>query len=205
MARYNTHKKAVLIAAMVIFLCLVMLVGSTFALFTNDINDGTIGVNATSGKIDVDIVDDKGNSLKGKVLQFQTTRENKEILFEPGATFFTQGFKVKNNGDIRINFLVTVTDDDKLDMEKFHEAFEVWISTSKDKSGAKLLTEFRGELTTGDKGGLAAGEVSEETYYLFVKMKETAGNDFQGYSYEGIGITVHAVQGNVSIDEGVTE
>jgi hypothetical protein len=28
-------------------------------------------------------------------------------------------------------------------------------------------------------------------------MKETAGNDFQGASYEGIGVTVYAVQGNV--------
>ena len=205
MARYHTHKQAVLIAAMVIFLCLVLLVGSTLALFTSDINDGTIGVNATSGKIDVDIVDEEGNSLKGEVLQFQTTKEQQEVLFEPGATFFTQGFKIKNNGDIRINFLVTVTDDDKLDMKKFYEAFEVWISTTRDKNGAKLLTEFRGELEEGDKGGLAAGAVSEKTYYLFVKMKETAGNEFQGYSYEGIGITVHAVQGNVSIDEGVTE
>ena len=190
---------------MVILLCFVSITGATLALFTSDVNDGTIGVNATSGKIDVDIVDIEGNSLKGKVLQFQTTKEHQEILFEPGATFFTQGFKIKNNGDIRINFLVTVTDDDKLDMKKFYEAFEVWISTSPDQTGAKLLTEFRGDLKAGDKGGLAAGQVSEETYYLFVKMKETAGNDFQGCSYDGIGITVHAVQGNVSMDEGVTE
>ena len=205
MARYKTHKQAAFIAAMVILLCLVLLTGSTLALFTSDINDGTIGVNATAGNIDVDIVDEEGNSLKGKVLQFQTTREQQEVLFEPGTTFFTQGFKIKNNGDIRINFLLTVSEDDDIDMTAFYEAFEVWIATGRNKTDAKLITEFRGELTTGDKGNLEAGDVSEETYYLFVKMKETAGNEFQGCEYDGIGITVHAVQGNVSVDEGVTK
>jgi hypothetical protein len=28
-------------------------------------------------------------------------------------------------------------------------------------------------------------------------MKDTAGNEFQGAKYEGIGVTVYAVQGNV--------
>ena len=208
MNRYKTKQKTLLIAALAILLCLVCLTGATLALFTSDLKDGTIGVIATSGNIDVDIVDtsSQGNSLKGKVLQFQSTKEQKDILFEPGATYCTQGFRIKNNGDIHINFLLTVSEDDEIDMKKFHEAFEVWISTSPTKSAdAKLLTEFRGELIPGNKGHLQAGTLSEETYYLFVKMKETAGNEFQNYKYEGIGITVHAVQGNVSVDEGVTE
>jgi hypothetical protein len=32
-------------------------------------------------------------------------------------------------------------------------------------------------------------------------MKDTAGNEFQGKTYTGIGVTVYAVQGNVTIEE----
>ena len=205
MNRYQPKKQTLLVAGMAILLCLVCLTGATLAIFTGDIRDGTIGINATSGDIDVDIVDLNGKSLKGEVLQFQTTREQPEVLFEPGAVFCTQGFKIKNNGEIHINFLVTVSEDDDTNMAKFHEAFEVWIATAPNLSAARLLTEFRGEPTTGDKGRLEKGETSDETYYLFVKMKETAGNEFQNFEYKGIGITVHAVQGNVSVDEGVTK
>ena len=39
-----------------------------------------------------------------------------------------------------------------------------------------------------------------ETYYLVIRMKETAGNEFQNKTYTGIGITVYAVQGNAPIE-----
>jgi hypothetical protein len=127
------------------------------------------------------------------VLQFQTSQDRKEILFEPGATFYTQGFKVKNVGDIPVNFRLSVSEDESIDMEEFHRAFEVWISTSPtDPSNAQRLTNFTGRLEVG--------ESSESAYYLFIKMKETVGNEFQGKSYTGIGITVYAVQANAKLD-----
>ena len=39
-----------------------------------------------------------------------------------------------------------------------------------------------------------------ENNELYIKMKETAGNEFSNEHYSGIGITVTAVQGNVPID-----
>ena len=55
----------------------------------------------------------------------------------------------------------------------------------------KDITEF--------KGTLGPGEMTT-TYYLVVRMRESANNDFQGVMYSGIGITVYAVQGNVVIE-----
>jgi hypothetical protein len=196
MFRYKTSKQAFVIAALVILLCLVCLIGATLALFTNDPNDGTIGIITTAGEVKADIVDDSAeqNSLVAKVLEFRTSSERKEILFEPGATFFTQGFLIKNVGDVSINFHLTVSEDASIDMEEFHKAFEVWISTSPtNPANAERLTEFVGHLD--------AGETSTDTYYLFVKMKESAGNEFQGKSYDGIGIKVFAVQGNANVKE----
>ena len=195
MFRYKTNKKMLIIAAAVILLCFVCLSGATLALFSQTL-DGTIGIITTAGDIEVDIVDDspEANSLQGKVLNFITTEDQQNILFEPGATFYTQGFKVKNVGDININFRVAVSEDDSIDMLKFNEAFEVRITTDPhNPAAADELTKF--------KGSLKKDCTSEYTYYLCVKMKESVGNEFQGKTYSGIGVTVYAVQGNVAIEE----
>ena len=191
MIRYKTNKQAFIIAVLIILLCLVCLTGATLALFTNDPNDGTIGIVTTSGSVEIDIVDMAGDSLQNKALAFMTTSgTTDDVLFEPGATFYTQGFKINNIGDIPVNFTLSVSKDDGIDMEAFDEAFELWIvKEGKDFLTADKLAEFKVK-------GLAAGE-SSETYYLFVRMKESAGNEFQGKTYTGIGVTVYAVQGNV--------
>ena len=191
MYRYRSNLQALIIAALVVLLCLSCLTGATLALFTSDIRDGTIGVVTTTGKVKVDIVDTYyEETLVGRALDFFTTSNHQEILFEPGAFFYTQPFKVKNDGNIPINFRLSVSEDKDIDMEHFHEAFEVWISKDPTSSEAERLTEFKGRLEAGE---------SSESYYLLVKMKETAGNEFQKKSYSGIGVTVYAVQGNAII------
>ena len=196
MIRYKTNKQAFIIAALVILLCLVCLTGATLALFTSDPNDGTIGIVTTSGDVEIDIVDTSGVTLQNRALAFMTTSgatDSENVLFEPGATFRTQGFEVKNTGDIPVNFSLSVSKDDKIDMEEFAKAFELWIvKEGDDFSNAEKLTEFK-------VNGLAAGE-SSDTYYLFIRMKESVGNEFQGKTYSGIGVTVYAVQGNAELN-----
>lgn len=190
------NKKTIISALVVILICVFCLTGATFALFTNNLQDGTIGITTTTGSVRVDIIDtneEKPTSLVGKTLQFQTSATNKIILFEPGATFYTQGFKIKNTGDIKIKYRLCVSEDPELDMIEFLKAFEVWITDDlKNFEAAKNITTFEGELGVKD---------CSKTYYLFVKMKETATNDFQGKTFKGIGVTVCAVQGNASLGE----
>ena len=203
MLRYKTNKQSVILAAIVILLCFACLTGATLALFTSDVNDGTIGIVTTSGDVEVDIVDAiTGVSLVGEYLEFRTV-QGEEILFEPGATVHTQGFKIENDGDVPINFRldlskdeVTDEDDNVVDMQKFKEAFDVWISTDpNDPTAAVPLEPFVGKL------GIEEGARLSGTYYLFVRMKDTADNEFQGKSYKGIGVTVFAVQGNAIMEE----
>ena len=200
MFRYKSYKKSIIMTALAILLCLVSLTGATLALFTSDIGDGTIGVVATAGSIKVDIVDLNGDSLKNKPMEFYRTETNKDFLFEPGATFYTHGFQIKNaDNSIPIKYHLYVSEDtikelDKDDkwnsitFETFNKAFEIWITTTPGTlEGAQKISDFRPQL--------GVGKVSE-TYYLCVKMKETAGNEFQGKKYSGIGVTVYAVQAN---------
>jgi hypothetical protein len=197
MFRYKSHKKALIMTALVILLCLVCLTGATLALFTSDLNDGTIGVITTAGDVKIDIVDTSGATLQNKALDFITASDSPidsgNVLFEPGATFRTQGFKVKNTGDIPVNFSLSVSKDDRIDMEEFDKAFELWIvKEGEDFSSAKKITNFK-------VYGLGAGDNSD-TYYLFIKMKESVGNEFGGKTYTGIGVTVYAVQGNAELN-----
>lgn len=193
MFTYKSNKQALIISILATILCFTCLTGATFALFTNDPNDGTIGIVVTSGDVEVDIVDTDDVTLQGRAMSFVTT-SNDDIYFEPGTTFYTQGFQVKNTGNIPVNFSLSVSKDEKIDMEEFDKAFEVWIVRADDENfaTAERLTNFQGRLEAGK---------NSEIYHLFVKMKETAGNEFQGKVYEGIGVTVYAVQGNVNIGE----
>ena len=199
MLRLQTHTKAFAMAALIFLLCLVCLSGATYALFTSDRNDGTIGVVTTTGTISVDIVDTADDSLQNKALDFITTTgtsKSEFLFFEPGATFYTQGFRVKNDGNIPINYTISVSKKEGVSLDAFKEVFDIWIvEEGQDPFSGVLMDEFRGSLEAGKTG---------TTYFLYIKMKETIGNDFQNKVYTGIGITVYAVQGNAMIG-GMTE
>ena len=141
----------------------------------------------------MDIIDTAGESLKDKVLQFYTTSTNPNLYFEPGATFYTQGFKIVNKGNVPINFRLSFSEGSDIDMN----AFDVWITTDPTNPNPpinqKLPNNFLGKLKNEN-------DVTD-TYYLVVKMKESVGNEYQGKEYSGIGVTVYAVQGNVEIKE----
>lgn len=201
MIRCKSNRKVFVMTVSIILLCLLSLVGATWALFMSDTNDGTIGVVTTAGDMKVDIIDPNATSpetesLVGKVLMFENVPEGEDAVFEPGATFYTQGFKIKNAGNIPINYRMYISEDENTDMEKFEKAFEFGVTTDpSDPQKLELLTSFSDRLEVNEQS---------DTYYLVVKMKETAGNEFQGKNneYYGIGITVYAVQGNVEIEEG---
>ena len=196
MSLYNRITSPIVAATLILLLCFANLVGTTYALFTAQTKDGSIGVITTSGDVGVDIVDTAGESLKGKVLQFVTTSET-PVLFEPGTTFYTQGFKIMNAGNIPVNFRVSVNYGNMTEAErlKFEEAFEIGITTDPTRqTDAEPTDKFVGSLdVSGD-------DASSQTYHLIIRMKETVGNEFQGAKYEGIGITVYAVQANASLE-----
>lgn len=193
MFRSKNINSTFIMAGLVILICLVSLTGATLALFTSNPDDGKIGIVTTSGNVDVDIVDSiTGETLVGKVLLFETEDNEGGILFEPGATFHTRGFKAKNVGNVIINFRMYISEDESLDMDEFEKAFEFYITTNPENpTDAEKILNFTGRLEVGQ---------SSDTYYLVIKMKEDATNEFQGKEYSGIGITVCAVQGNVNIE-----
>lgn len=186
MSRSRQSSGGSLLSMILVLIVLLFFVVISLGLLRKNSNDGSIGVNVTTGKLKVDIVDEEGNSLVGDVLDFVDPDGDGKLYFEPGATFYTQGFQVKNIGDLSVGYTISVGDDENIDKVEFKEAFEFWLTTApKDQEKAVKLQSY--------EGALEAAETSE-TYYLVVRMKESAGNEFQDKTYTGIGITVHAVQ-----------
>ena len=184
----NTTKRSLLASVLALVMCVTMLVGTTFAWFTDSASTSVNRIQA--GTLNVDIVDESGDSLDGKSLSFRNVTGETNIFWEPGATFFTQGFKIVNEGDLALKYKVVVsglTGDAKL-LEAIDFAV-VTDNTKKDADAVSFAEE--GQLLTKDASAPADNAVY---YYLRGHMKEDANNDYQGLTLEGVSITVYATQ-----------
>ena len=187
-------KRALLTSVMALVMCVVMLVGTTFAWFTDTASTAVNKI--VAGNLDVDIVGENGVSLDGKTLSFVNKDNQSNILWEPGATFFTQGFKIANKGNLALKYKVVVsgtTGDAKL-----LEAIEFDVVTAK-TTGADVVVSFDEEANLLP-GATAPADVTTDAgtttnyYYLRGHMKEEAGNEYKNLTLDGISITVYATQ-----------
>ena len=180
--------RKITIAIAIIFLCAASIIGVTVSIFTSNGNDGKINVIVGAGTVDVDIVDEDGDSLEGQLLEFITTGTSTEILWEPGATFYTQGFLVENKGTSPVKYIMSISEKDDDSHKEFKKAFDFHIATDLNDISKKTdLKAWEGSLAPTQKS---------DVFYLVIHMKEEANDDFQNKTYSGIGITVSAVQAN---------
>ena len=174
-------KRALLTSVMALVMCVVMLVGTTFAWFADT---ATANVNKIeAGKLKVLLVDKDGNNLKGKTLEWKAkdNREQSKIFWEPGCEYELQDVYVKNDGNLALKYKIEITGikgSDKLN--------EVITWTIND---ANLSADHH----------LGAGETSTA---LTIKghMDENAGNEYKNLTIENIAITVVATQDTVEYD-----
>ena len=186
-------KRALLTSVMALVMCVVMLVGTTFAWFTDTASTAVNKIQA--GNLDVDIIDLQGNSLDGKTLNFVNKENQSNILWEPGATFFTQGFKIANKGNLALKYKVVVSgttgDTGLLKVMKFD------VVSAMAKTGSEVdFAANPGQLPppTSDTPSVS------DTYYLRGRMDESAGNEYKNMTLTGISVTVYATQLNSEFD-----
>lgn len=163
-----------------------MLIGTTFAWFTDT---ATTAVNKIqAGTLDIDIVDAEGTSLAGETLAWQKAAgaEEEEVLWEPGTTYNLQPFKIVNKGNLALKFKLEING--LLGDAKLLEAIDFTVGEG---SLATYLEGYEVRLAAGAETELIA---------ISGHMKETAGNEYQGLSVDGIGITVMATQDTVEHD-----
>ena len=180
MTNTKSTKRALLASIMAMLLCFTMLLGTTFAWFTDSASTAVNKIQA--GTLDVQLLDENGNSLEGQTLAWQkaTGHESEEVLWEPGCTYKLQPITIKNAGNLALKYKVIISGING--SAKLNEVIDWTIS------GADIGTEYH--LTAG----------ASNTLTIVGHMQESAGNEYQGLSIDGIGITVVATQDTVEYD-----
>ena len=180
----STTKMSLVASIAALVLCCAMLIGTTFAWFTDSASTAVNKIQA--GTLDVQLLDESGNSLEGQTLAWQKAagHESEEVLWEPGCTYKLQPIVIKNNGNLALKYKIVITGIQG-DAE-LNEAIE-WTITNTSATTALDADH-----------PLAAG--ASDTLTISGHMKESAGNEYQGLSIEGIAITVVATQDTVEHD-----
>ena len=184
MSNTKLTKHALIVSIMAMLLCVAMLVGTTFAWFTDTASTAVNKIQA--GTLDIQLLDEQGNSLEGQTLGWVAAdgRTQDEILWEPGCTYKLQPIVIKNAGNLALKYKIVITGIQG-DAE-LNNAIE-WTITN--TSATTALDEDH---------PLAAGAF--DTLTISGHMMESAGNEYQGKSIDGIGITVYATQDTVEYD-----
>ena len=191
MTNRKSTKRALLGSVVAMVLCLAMLVGATFAWFTDTASTGVNKIQA--GNLDVQLQyatawDENGNvtswaDAQGRQLEFKKAAgaENETILWEPGCTYELPELRVVNKGNLALKYKVAITGING--SAKLNEVID-WTINDADLSADHSLS---------------AGATSEA---LTIKghMQESAGNDYMNESIDGIAITVYATQDTVESD-----
>ena len=212
--KLKSKKSALLLSFTSLLLCFAMLAGSTFAWFTDT---ATTGVNKiVAGNLKVDIVAEDGvtslTSADGKLYWTQKQSAGGQAtavtgadkpLWEPGVTFLTRGFKIKNGGNLALKWKMAINKENvengKVGSEvapskSLLDVIDFSVVKSTDENATAVAIEnFVGELKEKNT-------VSTDTYYIKGHMQKEAGNDYQNLTLDGITITVYATQLNSEND-----
>ena len=201
----TNSKKALLSSAFALVLSVAMLIGTTFAWFTDTASTGVNKI--VSGNLKVDIIGANSNSriekLNFKKAAATDAEAGAEILWEPGCRYLTEGFRIANKGNLALKWKAQVNMNNIIngkvegstiakDGKSLLDVIDFYVVTSTDENAEAVAIE-------NFVGNLKKTETSE-VYYIKGVMQTTAGNDYQDLTLDGITVTVIAAQDTVEND-----
>ena len=188
MTNRKSTKRALLGSVMAMVLCLAMLVGATFAWFTDTASTGVNKIQA--GNLDIEIQDETGKAID--TLAWATkdgtafAEDGKTPLWEPGCTYTLTPFRIVNKGNLALKYKIVVT------------GLE---------GDAGLLKVIKFTYKTGEEtfdmnteGHLTANGGASKVITVSAHMDEAAGNEYMNKTLEGVKFTVYATQDAVESD-----
>ena len=182
----NTTKRSLLASVFALVLCVAMLVGSTFAWFTDT---ATTGVNKIqSGKLDV-----KLSYLTDKNEWKEVTKDTKLFkdgaLWEPGHTEVAY-LKVENAGNLALKYQLSVNVANEVagknangESFKLSNYIKMGVAENQntsfaDRNAARAAVTDADNIATYTKtGSIAANDTNAQYVALVVYMPETVGNE----------------------------
>jgi len=197
----RSTKSALISSLLILTLCVSMMVGTTYAWFTDTVTSGSNKI--VAGTLDVQLlmktdsagdyvdISDNANPIFGTGSIAQNS--NSETLWEPGKTQVAY-LAIKNNGSLDLKYSVDLN---VVNMKKdLYEAMEYAITPDAQFGGVTAWAGNGTDVTVGDQ--TVATDVSlthGATHYfaLSIHMKEDAGNEYQGGEVN-FDLTVKATQ-----------
>ncbi len=216
MTKTKSTKRALLMSGLALLMCVSMLIGSTFAWFTDSVTSAGNKIQSGTLKLDLELLDKESG-------EWASIKEDKTALFnntkwEPGYTE-VKLLKVENEGSLALKWIAKFISEAKLSI--LADVIDVYVlpygvlendsivTYPSDRSlegytRAGTLAEFVNSIETTMCGSLKA---NESAYFgLALKMQETAGNEYQGLDLGGVfDIQILATQDTVEADSFGTE
>lgn len=181
MSNTKLTKHALIVSIMAMLLCVAMLVGTTFAWFTDTASTAVNKIQAGNLDVALEMKDASGNwvNAEGQTLSWKKAAgapAGEQVLWEPGCTYELPELRIVNNGNLALKYRIVIIG--IVGNAKLLEAIEFTYGG---------VNDINAEYT------LAPGATSND---IVIKghMREDAGNEYQGLSIDGIGITVVATQ-----------
>ena len=152
MTSSKSTKRALVSSALVILMCVAMLIGTTFAWFTDTASTAVNKIQA--GNLKVDII---GENSEAHVDMLNFTKaagaeEGEQLFWEPGCRYLTEGFRIANKGNLalkwkaQVNKGTTAANEGNFDLL---DVIDFYLVTSKDVDDmGTALDEFSGKLNT---------------------------------------------------------
>lgn len=193
-------KKSMLMSTISLLLCISMLIGSTFAWFTDSVTSAGNKIQSGTLKVDLELLDKETNEWK-------SLKETQAPIFnydkwEPGYMDI-KVFKVENEGNLALTWVAKFYSEEQLSI--LADVIDVYVYPSNSEIGYPTdcslenytcvgnLRTFINSIEETTWGILDA----KETSYLGIalKMREEAGNEYQNLSLGGaFDIRIYATQ-----------
>jgi len=187
MTNKKTTKKALLSSALSLVLCLSMLIGTTFAWFTDSVTSANNKIQAGTLKLDLELLDkESGNWNSIKTSQAPLFNYDK---WEPGYTE-AKVLRVENEGTLALKWMAKFISENSL--SELANVIDVYVCEgvttypTRELAGytrVGTVAEFVNTIETTTTGTLKAGE--KDTLGIALKMQESAGNEYQGLDLGG--------------------
>ena len=196
----NKTKKSLLMSAISLLLCISMLIGSTFAWFTDSVTSAGNKIQSGTLKVDLELLDKetgKWNSLK----ESQAPIFNYD-KWEPGY-IDTKVLKVENEGNLALKWVAKFYSEyqlsilaDVIDVYVRPSASEIGYPTDRNLEGYTCVGNLRTFINSIEETTWGTLEAKEASYLgIALKMREEAGNEYQGLSLGGaFDIRIYATQ-----------
>ncbi len=185
MTKTKSTKRALLLSALSLLMCVSMLIGSTYAWFTDEVTSANNVIKSGTLEIGFEWANGKEAPASANWTDASTGPIFKNDLWEPGYTE-ARHVKITNKGTLALNWNLAIAANGEVSalgdvIDVYSTKYNATQINDRDVTGL----EYKGTLTEWSSTGFATGSLEagkEYTMTVVLKMREEAGNEYQNLS-----------------------